>query len=119
MNSHIQSSRTKSTILAVALCLPLASALAQSAYLAKGDSTGQYGRDSVYVPQPPLVLIPPKEPQIYGRSGGYVGTDRVVAVDATLDRGSDVVKPGDSPIGDANVAETRPHVRPPIQSTQD
>jgi hypothetical protein len=90
MTSHLQRHPTKDIVLAIALTLPGISAFAQSSYVVKSGTDKQmeqpYGRDSVRVPQPPLVLSTPNEPQLYGRAGEYVGTDRVVALESRLPR---------------------------------
>src|SRR5262245_51932386 len=106
MNSRLQFRQTKCMILSAALSFPGASVFAASTVIAKDDVDQHYGRDSVFVPQPPLVLLPSAEPQMYGRSGGYAGTDRVTAMEAIPDRSSDVVKPGESTTEQAKSAAT-------------
>ena len=93
----------KCLVVAAALTLPSAAALSESADAVKAradQSIDHPGRDSVYAPLGELVATPVKEPQRYGRAGGYVGADQATVLEsAATQPSSTTVKTGESEIG--------------------
>ena len=100
----------KSIVVAAALTLPSAAALSESMDVVKAradQNIDRQGRDSVYAPVGTLVATPVKDPQQYGRAGGYVGADRVTVLEPGTSQPSDTVKTGQSEIG--HVAQVPAH----------
>jgi hypothetical protein len=92
----------KSIAVAAALTLPSAVALSESMDVVKAradQNIDRQGRDSVYAPMGTLVATPVKDPQQYGRAGGYVGADRVTVLEPGTSQPSDTVKTGQSEVG--------------------
>ena len=78
-----------SIAVAAALTLPSAAALSESMDVVKAradQNVDHPGRDSVYAPVGTLVATPVKDPQQYGRAGGYVGADRVTVLELGASR---------------------------------
>ena len=104
----------KSIAVAAALILPSAAALSESMDVVRAradQSIDRPGRDSVYAPVGTLVATPVKEPQQYGRAGGYVGADRVTALEPGVAQPSDTVKTGQSEVGHVAQVSTYDQVR--------
>ena len=90
----------KSMVVAAALVLPSAAALSESMDTVKvqpDQIINHPGRDSVHAPVGSIVATPVKDPQQYGRAGGYVGADRApVLMLAGTSQPSDSIKTGQS-----------------------
>jgi hypothetical protein len=75
----------KTLIMAGALTLTSTAALSEPEDAVKSvadQNIGHAGRDSVYAPLGKLAATPVKDPQMYGRAGGYVGADRATVLEA-------------------------------------